>query len=132
MGNFYEMIGKMKTGDVITPTDKTFVADIKKIDGGFKYVSRETGQVHHLFGKDGWLIHMDNMDTYTWEIKELGHVYVKITDLNEVRDLLKAGKTLYTDEDKTEIRRFTDVKEADISDFDDTFILTSYYKNVNE
>lgn len=130
MGNLFEILKKMKDGEIITGT-AGYVSDIKKDRGAFIHVNEEGETLTH-YGTNGYLINFDGYNVGTWKIKKDEPEYIEI-DLLEVKARLQAGKVVYMDHDKKEIYRYTDLADDwSINDFEDVFVLTAYYKKKGE
>lgn len=123
MGNYYEVLGKMQNGDVIS---SDFSTDITKKGGVFYYSNGS--EVLYGWGKDGVVVYHGDQERYNWQLVSK---YVEI-DLNEVAERLAEGKPVYIDDEKEEISGLTSVSKNDNFDYEDTFILSHYYKKHNE
>ncbi len=120
MGNLYEMMGKMKDGDVIT--SEFFSTDITRRSGAFYYSDGK--KVLFGWGSDGFLTAYDHLEMHEWKLKD---EYVEI-DFNEVAERINACEDVFIDSAKRKIGRFTELSDTSIRDFDDIFRLTKFYK----
>ena len=119
MGNYFEMLGKMEDGDVIT---SEYATDIMHKNGTF-YHSSGT-EILRGWGNNGVVINHSLQKDYAWELKE---EYIEI-GLTEVAERLRCDLPVYVDTSKTLIDKHRYIDKDSNHDYEDVFLLTRYFK----
>lgn len=115
------MANELKEGQTLKSGSGTYY--IRKLNGTFKHVDA-SGDVLTGRGVNGFVIAWDNMNMLDWELQA---DFIEI-DLNEVAERLKKGLTVYADDKKVLIDKFSDLAEVNGRDFEDVLLLTKYFK----